>query len=316
MRILFIGYTEGSKQYVQTLLAAGAKISAVITLDPEFTVIKNLASFDEIKKQYDIPIHFIRNVNSLESKSLIMDYHPDYLFVFGWSQLLKLDVLSIAKYGTLGLHPAPLPLYRGRHPVIWSLALGFTKSAVTILFLNEGVDSGDIIDQRYFTLDWEDDANSILNKVRELTNEMLIELVPLLMHGKVDGRPQDHRQATYLRKRSKEDGWINWNDSTEKIYNLIRSLSYPYIGSSTFLNGSELIIWKTNPPNRNSFKVKGTPGRIIKHTNNSFCVNTKDGFIEILEWEWKTNNKESIPSIDLIFDEILLSRPRLPAVYK
>jgi len=149
----------------------------------------------------------------------------DYIFCFEWSKLLKKEILEILKHGVIGYHPAALLKNRGRHPLIWALVLGLEETASTFFFMDEWVDSGDILSQKRIEITYEDDAMSLYNKIIEIAKKRLEELLPDLYRFSYKRIPQDHSKANYWRKRTEDDGKIDFRMSSRAIYNLVRGLT-------------------------------------------------------------------------------------------
>lgn len=181
----------------------------------------------------------------IEGKSLafLRDAGPDAIFCIGWSSLLSKEVLNIAPLGTVGFHPAPLPLGRGRHPLIWALVLGLRQTASTFFFMDEGADSGDIISQMPVSISKTDTAATLYKKIMHVAKEQLLTFVPAMASGKLCRFPQDHSKASSWRKRGASDGAIDFRMSAEAVFNLVRALSSPYPGAHVMHKSLELKIW-------------------------------------------------------------------------
>jgi len=147
MKILFIGTVEFSKIALKKLIELNAQIVGVCTKEKsEFN--SDFADLRPLCEKNKIPYKFTDNVNSKDNCDWIKSFNPDIIFCFGWSNLLKKNILTLAPMGVLGFHPSELPKNRGRHPLIWALVLGLKKSASTFFFMNEGIDSGEILSQK------------------------------------------------------------------------------------------------------------------------------------------------------------------------
>jgi methionyl-tRNA formyltransferase len=152
----------------------------------------------------------------------------------------------------IGFHPAALPANRGRHPIIWALALGLESTASTFFFMNEEADSGDIVSQRAITIGSHDDAASLYEKITRCALEQIDEFVPRLIAGTIERRSQDGTRANVWRKRGRDDGRIDWRMSARSIRNLVRALTRPYPGAHFTRGGAEIKVWRVDI-------VPGTP---------------------------------------------------------
>jgi methionyl-tRNA formyltransferase len=287
MRIVFVGSVEFSRRTLLHLLTIGADVVGVCT--------KKISNFNadhtdlsDICKDYNLPCLYVDDINSSESISWIKKKMPDVIFCFGWSKLLKKDFLELAPQGIVGFHPAALPKNRGRHPLIWALALGLEKTASTFFFMDVGADSGDIISQREVLISQSDDAGSLYEKVCQSALVQINDFLPSLVSGVCDRMKQEEGQANSWRKRSFGDGKIDWRMSASSIDRLVRALSKPYVGADFEVNGQVVKLWKVAI-------VKGAPkniepGKIYKLVSSAPVVKCGEDAICLLSIE---------PSLDL-----------------
>ena len=180
----------------------------------DFTDLKPIAKLN------GIPSLYANNINSAETLLWIRKFKPDILMCFGWSNLIKKEVLEVAPMGVVGFHPALLPNNRGRHPLIWAKALGLDKSGNTFFFMDEGADTGDILSQKSFKINKEDDASSLYKKMVDLAMIQIPEFYDQLKSGNFPRIPQDKNAGNTWRKRSIKDGLIDFRLSTKQICNL------------------------------------------------------------------------------------------------
>ena len=244
MRIVFIGAVKFSQACLKKLIEIDTKPIGVCTLK------KSSFNADHVDltllcNENNIHVSYTPDINSEESIAWIRSHSPDIIFCFGWSRLLKSELLNIAPLGVVGYHPAALPKNRGRHPLIWALALGLSETASTFFFMNKGVDSGDILSQRQIMITEKDNAGTIYSKVTKMALEQLEQFVPALESGNYQKLPQAHNKANTWRKRGNKDGKIDWRMSAKSIHNLVRGLTKPYIGAHFKLNDKLIKVWKT-----------------------------------------------------------------------
>jgi len=288
MRIVFIGTVDFSFSCLQSMLERKAQVVGVFT-QPREQARSNAdwADLSPLCQMYRVPVFHFRKISDPETVEKIRDLKPEIIFVLGLSQLLPPEFLRIPPMGVIGSHPALLPENRGRHPLIWALVKGLKKSGLSLFYIDEGVDSGDIALQREFPIEITDTAKDLYEKIKQLGAEMVRELITSLEKGEVARIPQDHRKATYLRKRIKEDGLIRWEEGAMKAYNLIRALTLPYVGAHTFLNGKEIRIWGALPPGSGACgNGRGhEPGEIISVKDEGAAVWANDGPLLIKDLE-------------------------------
>lgn len=245
MRILFIGTVEFSLRALERLVALDAEIVGVCTLqESKFnTDHVDLSSFSET---HGIPGFYTNDINATETLSWIQEKSPDVIFCFGWSRLIKQDLLELTPLGVVGFHPAALPANRGRHPLIWALVLGLKKTASTFFFMDAGADSGDILSQQEISITDQDDARTLYDKVIQTALAQIAEFLPQLATGSFRRITQNARFANTWRKRGSADGKIDWRMSAQSIYNLVRGLTTPYIGAHILVDGKEIKVWRSS----------------------------------------------------------------------
>ena len=284
MRIVFIGTVEFSKKSLEKLIAMKADIVGVCTkekssFNSDFTDLTPLCQIN------NIPFKFVEDINSIENIDWIKILNPDIIFCFGWSSLIKKELLILAPMGIVGYHPAKLPQNRGRHPLIWALALGLKQTASTFFFMDEGADSGDILSQKDFDILDNDDAQTLYTKVIDTALIQIEDFVPKLQNNSYKKIKQNHDLANTWRKRGKADGEMDFRMSSVAIYNLVRALTKPYVGAHIEYKGKDISIWKVKI--KESVEQNIESGKVLQSNGNTITVKTYDGAIEILEHEFK-----------------------------
>ena len=155
MKILFIGSVEYSARTLEFLIKCKSNIVGICTLQSS-KINSDHVDLSVIAKKFRIPVKYTPNINSKESIEWISKFNPDIIFCFGWSYLIRSELLNIPSLGVLGFHPSPLPRNRGRHPIVWSLALGLEKTASTFFFMDKYADSGEILSQALIDMSKDD----------------------------------------------------------------------------------------------------------------------------------------------------------------
>jgi methionyl-tRNA formyltransferase len=285
MRIVFIGSVKFSADMLQQLVEMNEHIVGVCT-KKESIFNADHVDLRSISERNEIPWTYSNDINSGASLSWIRKLNPDVIFCFGWSEIIKDELLGIPALGVVGFHPTALPKNRGRHPLIWSLVLGLKETASTFFFMDSGVDSGDIISQVEIRIGHEDNANDLYRKVTEAAKKQILEFVPKLALGAIVRRKQNNALANVWRKRGITDGLIDWRMSAESIHNLVRGLSKPYGGAHLIVKGSEIKVWKTTiwtdapaniEPGKILFITKAGP--VVKCGTGAICLTqTELGF--------------------------------------
>ena len=284
MRAVFIGTVEFSLRSLEKLIGLNVNLVGVITkesssFNSDFVDLKPLCISN------GIPCLYVDDINSLDSIKWIKDLNPDVIFCFGWSSLIKKEILNIAPMGVVGYHPAKLPMNRGRHPLIWALALGLEESASTFFFMDEGADTGDILSQVDFEISYQDDARSIYDKVNDIALCQIEDFIPRLKQGKYSKVKQDGLRSNSWRKRNEIDGLIDFRMNSRAIYNLTRALTKPYVGAHIKYRGKNISIWKVKEVD--VVKENIEPGSVLNANNKSFIVKSYDGAVEVIGHDFK-----------------------------
>lgn len=283
MRIVFIGTVDFSFFTLKEVIKNNGDVVGI------FTKNKSNYNFDfkdltPVAKKNNIPIYYINSINSNYSLEKIRELKPDIIFCFGWSELIKKRILDIPSKGVIGVHPAKLPYNKGRHPLIWALFLGLNRSALTFFRMNEKADTGDIISQQEFNIEYEDDANTLYDKIKELASIQINNFLPKLINDEIVYKKQNKNTGNFWRKRGKVDGKIDWRMSSRAIYNLVRALTKPYVGAHCLYNDKEIKIWKVKELEYKNKNIE--PGKIIDINARKITVKVYDGAVKIIEHEF------------------------------
>ncbi|GIW46110.1 MAG: hypothetical protein KatS3mg077_3392 [Candidatus Binatia bacterium] len=244
MRCVVFAYHDIGYVCLEELLRLGANVNLVITHqdDPEENVW--FRSVRELARRRGLPVFAPDNVNTPEWVARVAASEPDFLFSFYYRKLLCRDLLDIPAHGALNLHGSLLPRYRGRCPVNWVLIHDEKETGLTLHYMTEKPDAGDIVAQRAVTIEDCDTAFTLYRKLTALAPVLLRDVYPLLCQGKAPRIPQDDRQATYFGGRRPEDGKIHWQQSARQVFNLVRAVTRPYPGAFTFWRKQPLIVWQ------------------------------------------------------------------------
>lgn len=284
MRILFIGTVEFSYKALEKLISLNANIVGVCT-KKKSNFNSDFRDLTPLCKNENIPYKYIDDINSRDSINWIKSLKPDIIFCFGWSSLIKKELLDLPKMGVVGYHPAKLPQNRGRHPLIWAMVLGLKKSASTFFFMQEGADDGDILSQKEFDILYEDNAQSLYSKVSNIALEQIEEFLPQLQNGNFKKLKQNHILANIWRKRSKIDGIIDFRMTSNAIYNLVRALSKPYVGAILKYKDEEVTIWKVEEIECDLQNIEY--GKVLENDGKTITIKTYDKAIKVIEHEFK-----------------------------
>jgi len=285
MKIVFIGTVEFSHKALEKIIDLNYDVVGVCTKQKS-SFNSDFKDLSSICENNSIDYKYIQDINSSDNISWIKNLNPDVIFCFGWSSLIKKELLGLAPMGVIGFHPAELPYNRGRHPLIWALALGLKRSASTFFFMKEGADDGDILSQEIFEITLKDDAKSLYTKVIKIALTQIETFLPKLEMKTFTRMKQDDTKANYWRKRGQKDGLIDFRMSSASIYNLIRALSKPYVGAHLEYKNKNISIWNSEIIDFEDKNIES--GKILEIKNKHITIKTYDGAIKLLEHEFNT----------------------------
>ena len=216
---------------------------------------------------------FIKQLESLNA---------DLFVVVAYGQILSEKVLNIPKYGCINVHGSLLPKYRGAAPIQWSIINGEEKTGVTIMYMEKGLDSGDMILKEEVVIEKKETYKTLHDKMSIVGARALIKAIELIETGKVDAKKQDHSQATYAPMITKEMGHINWDNTSKDIINLIRGIN-PMPMAYTIYKDE---IFKVSEAEE-VLGYDGKIGEIVSIEKEGFVVKTKDTSVIIKEMQAK-----------------------------
>lgn len=285
MRSVLIGSVGSSKEMLLAMIETGFPISHVFSVDEQYS--KDISGYEPIHliaEENNIPFTAIHKINDAENVKLINDIAPDFIFVIGFSQLVKKEIIQAAKVGVVGFHPTPLPQMRGRAANVWQVLLGVHETKCSLFFIDEGIDSGDVLGQQEYVIEDTDYAYDVGRKIDAAASILFCRVLKEIKDGTYKPVKQNEEEATYLLKRGPEDGQIDWTDSVENIHRLIRAVSRPYPGAFGMYDGKhQVIIWKADVCENK--KYVGLNGQIAEINGNEMLIVCKDGLLKVIDYE-------------------------------
>jgi methionyl-tRNA formyltransferase len=306
MRVVFLGFATWGVTTLEGLLNAGHDVSLVITHPEsthEYEIIWN-ESVSHFASAHGIPTKVCLYANDDEIVQLIAETRPDLIVSSDWRTWLCPAILKLPKYGSINIHDALLPKYGGFAPVNWAIINGECETGVTVHFIQNEFDLGDIILQAKIPIEFSDTATDIFYKTLPFFSTLAVEALNLIGNGHVLLTQQDRTMATFYHKRSERDSLIDWNKSNIHIYNLVRAHSDPYPNAHTYLNGKKLKVKKASLPDRS---YCGTPGRVFCRTKNGVvivCGSNDQGYLQGLVVELVQAENEEPTEADKYFKKM------------
>ncbi|WP_214365466.1 methionyl-tRNA formyltransferase [Pseudonocardia sp. H11422] len=289
-RVLFVGAVQEGRRCLEALLAHGERFAGFVTLDPALAAsTSGWVPFDDLAADHGVPLITVRDLNTPENVARVADLRPDLILVIGWTRLLGPALLRLPPLGAIGFHASLLPRYRGRAPVNWALINGERETGNTMFFLDEGVDTGDVIAQRRIPILDADDCATVYEKVSDAATSMLVEHLPVLKAGSAPRIAQDERLATVMPRRRPEEGVIDWTRDARSLFNWVRALTHPYPGAFATLEGRRLFVWKASEVATASGvweTDRPKAGLLIAGPGDSVHVGTGEGLLRLDRVQW------------------------------
>jgi methionyl-tRNA formyltransferase len=201
---------------------------------------------------------------------------PDLIVVAAYGEILKRDVLQAPVHGSINVHASLLPKYRGSSPIQAAIVAGDEATGVTIIQMDEQMDTGDILGQVEVPIGVNDTASTLHDKLAQVGARLLVETVDRIERGTVVRTPQDDEVATYTKRLRKEDGAIDWNVPAEKLHSFVRAMN-PWPVAHT--RGGKLRVWMTSVPSEQLETAE--PGTVMRAEEDGLLVATLDGAVRI-----------------------------------
>jgi methionyl-tRNA formyltransferase len=261
MKIAFCTCVQIGKSCIEAVLGIGGHFDLFLTLHDHKSIKKSGRIFlDEIAENSNTPLFKLNHINDPDVANILAEYEIDWLFIIGWSQIASAELISIPRMGIIGAHPTLLPIGRGRAAVPWAIIKGLDKTGVTFFKMDEGVDTGEILDQFEIPIPKNENATSLYDKVNSAHVDLIKQIWPKLIDGTIDGIKQDETLASYWEGRTPADGELNYNMSVLEVDSLVRATTRPYPGAYIRTeNGKRLVIWEGT----NIYKEQAKPLKFI-----------------------------------------------------
>jgi len=287
-RITFIGSETMGWECLNELFKLEENIVGVFTTPP--TEAQNIISYKSFDNyQSKVPLVYTSDINSDSVIKAIKAQQPDVIYQVGWSQLLSKELLQIPHKGCVGFHGTLLPKHRGRAPIPWSIIFGLRKNGMTLMYLSEGADLGDIIGQESYEIKPEDSATEIYEKSTQACKILISRYHNLIMEGTAPREKIDISRSDYWPRRVPQDGIIDWNKDSNSLDSWIRALTHPFPGAFTYWQNKKLFIWKAFKNENTNLKE---PGKIVSLTDQgTILVQTGSGILELYNIQLEGENE-------------------------
>ena len=219
---------------------------------------------------------------------------PSFCFSLNYRSIFNNDFIKLPTKGFVNLHPSPLPRYRGPTPYFWALLNGEKEYGTTLHYIDQGIDTGDIISQAKFAIPDGITGFEFNSLVMQQGAELFKRSVEGIISGSNERVPQDHSQATYYGPFRESLRWIDWTDSQGKTLNRIKALTRPYSGAIAEVAGQKVTIWSAQSVQREKGQGFKGPGRIVEAQEGQFVVSTVEGYVLISNFQTEGESNELI----------------------
>ena len=280
MRIVFMGTPDFSVPALEALAEGGHQVIAAVTQPDKPKGRGKAVLMTPVKEkalELGIPVYQPAKVREPEFVELLREMAPDAIVVVAFGQILPKAILEIPKYGCINIHASLLPKYRGAAPIQWAVIDGEKETGVTTMFMNEGLDTGDMLEKAAVPLDEKETGGSLHDKLSALGGNLILSTLKGLEAGTLKGTPQTDEGTCYAKMLKKSLGDIDWTMDAAAIERLIRGLN-PWPSAYTSLHGKTLKIWDADVLDR---EYGEAPGTVAEASKNALIIQTGKGSLSV-----------------------------------
>ncbi len=308
MKAVVFAYHDMGCTGIQALLDAGYDIEAIFTHPDNAGENNFFGSVARLAAEQGITVYAPEDVNHPLWVDRIRTMAPEVIFSFYYRNLLCDEILSLAPKGAFNLHGSLLPKYRGRAPLNWVLVNGEKETGVTLHRMTSRADAGDIVAQQSVAIADSDVALTLHRKLCAASQTLLGDALTKIRSGQADERVQDHSQATYVGRRTPEDGRLEWEKPAQALHNLVRAVSDPWPGAFGYVGTNKFIVWKSRV--RTDMEA-AKPGTVLSVA--PLVVACGEGALEIVTGQSANGvymqGAQLAPALGLVAGALLSSRP-------
>lgn len=285
MRLVFMGTPDFAVSTLKEIIHAKHEVLCVVTQEDkpkgrgkqmQITPVK------EVALSCNLPILQPKRVREAKHIDYIRSLKPDVIVVVAFGQIIPQEILDIPKYGCLNVHASILPAYRGAAPIQWAVLDGLKESGVTIMKMDAGLDTGDMIRVEKISLEEEETSGSLFDKLSDLGSKALVKVLDDLEEGRAIFTKQPEKSPTpYARMIDKAMGEIDWNRSAIEIERWVRGMN-PWPSAFTHIEGKSLKIWQAKAKEDTKDGINFAPGQVVGTGKEEILIKTGDGLLSVL----------------------------------
>ena len=283
MRVVFMGTPDFAVGALEAIIQAGHDVAAVVTQpdkpkgrgkEMQMTPVKACAI------AHEIPVFQPIKVKEHEAVEQLRGYGADVFVVAAFGQILSEEILTMPKYGCINIHASLLPKYRGAAPIQWAIINGEKMTGVTIMQMDRGIDTGDMLMKAEVPIAERETADSLHDKLAQTGAQLITEALPKIERGELTPAKQREEESSYARMLHKSMSRVDWNKGAAELDCLIRGLiSWP--GASTVYHGKTLKIWEETAIEEAVLQEDTEPGTVVRVEKDAFYVQTGNGILKI-----------------------------------
>lgn len=282
MKIIFMGTPDYAALALEALLEAGHEVTAVVTQPDRAKGRSGQVQCTPVKEcavRHGIAVLQPVRVKAPEAVEELKKYEADVYVVAAFGQILSKEILALPRFGCVNIHASLLPKYRGAAPINQCIIDGEQETGVTIMQMDAGIDTGDILTQKKVIIEDKETAQSLFDKLAQAGAELIVETLPMIEKGEITPVRQDERLASHVKMMDKSMGKIDWTQDAACIERLVRGLD-PWPSAYTFCQGRSVKIWSSDALTAGHTEQ---PGTIVAVAKDSFDVACGKGVLRIYE---------------------------------
>lgn len=284
MNILFMGGHELGAKTLEHLINNNVNVVGVVVSKNDNDWYRGV---DEVADKFNLNLYEEKNINDQNFFNKIKSLNLDLIVCVNFDQILKKDIINLPTIGCINTHASLLPKYRGRAPLNWAMINGEEYSGVTVHFIDESIDTGDIILQEKIKIDEDYYISDLLNKVKNIYPKIVLNAIKTLESNNLNLIKPDLSKGFYVNKRTKDDGKIDFSKPSKDIMNFIKAISKPYPGAFLYHNNKKIIIWRANLDYNTLPQYESLDIGTVVFNNSNLFIKLKDAILIATDYEFE-----------------------------
>lgn len=285
LKVLFMGTPDFAVPTLEALCNSGYEVIGVVTQPDKPKGRGKSVQMTPVKEcalKYDIPVYQPVKLREQENIDILAKLDIDFIVVVAFGQILPKAVLDMPKYGCINVHSSLLPKYRGAAPIQWTIIEGEEKTGITTMFMDEGLDTGDILLQEETPISDSDTGGSLHDRLANMGASLLLETLKGIKDNTIERKKQDNDLSNYVGMLNKSHGQMDFSKSAIELDRLVRGLN-PWPSAYTTLNGKMFKIWEAKAIESNEQFADKDNGEVVKVAKDSIVVKTGEGLLKLLQ---------------------------------